>query len=73
MEPIISASALRHGVLDADLLHAYAHPIRVFQMDDLTMIIGSTRTGALIEVGVVSTESCDVIVHAMLARPKFTR
>lgn len=73
MEPIIASSALRHGLPEADLLHAYAHPIRVFQMDDLTMILGPTHSGALIEVGVASAESCDVIVHAMPARRKFTR
>lgn len=38
--PIIAESARRHGMSDEDILHAYAHPIRVFELDEgFTMII----------------------------------
>lgn len=56
------------------MLHAYRHPVRVFELDDLTMIIGGDRAGRPIEVGVVrSAEGLEFVVHAMAARPKFLR
>ncbi len=51
MDPVILASARKHGVLDTDMLHAYRHPIRVFQVDDLVMMIGADAAGRLLEVG----------------------
>ena len=53
------------------MLHAYFNPIRVFEMDDLTMLIGPDRSTRLLEVGVASAEGIDFIVHAMAARPRF--
>lgn len=74
MEPVVLASARKHGIDDHDMLHAHRHPIRVFELDDLTMIIGGDRTGRPIEVGVVrSEEGVEFVVHAMAARPKFLR
>lgn len=74
MEPVVLASARKHGIDDDDMLHAHRHPIRVFELDDLTMIIGGDRTGRPIEIGVVrSEEGVDFVVHAMAARPKFLR
>lgn len=56
------------------MLHAYAHPIRVFQLEDeLTMIIGSNQAATVFEVGVVDGVEAPVIVHAMRAREKFLR
>ena len=53
---------------------ARRHPIRVFELDDLTMIIGGDRTGRPLEVGVVrSEEGVEFVVHAMTVRPKFLR
>jgi hypothetical protein len=72
-DPVILASARRHGVADHEMLHTYRNPIRVFDLDDLTMLIGPDRSGRLVEVGVVSAEGLDVIVHAMPARPRFLR
>ena len=40
MDPVILASARRHGLRDDNVLHAYRNPIRVFEVDDLTMLIG---------------------------------
>jgi hypothetical protein len=74
VDPVILASARRHGVEDDDMLHAYRNPIRVFEFDDLTMIIGGARSGEPIEVGLAtSNEGVEFIVHAMAARPKFLR
>lgn len=72
--PIIAPSARRHAVSDRDILHAYANPIRAFELDEgLTMLIGSAVSGALHEVGVVEAATGPVIVHAMPARDKFLR
>jgi hypothetical protein len=72
--PIIAESARRHGISDEDMLHAYAHPIRVFELDEgLTMVIGANHAAILIEVGVVDGTVAPVIVHAMKARDKFLR
>lgn len=55
------------------MLHAYRHPIRVFGLDDLTMLIGADESGALLEVGVAVGGGVEFIVHAMPAREKFLR
>ena len=65
--------ANRHGVSDNDMLHAHRNPIRVFVLDDLVMLIGADTTGRLLEVGVVTGEGVEFIVHAMPARPRFLR
>lgn len=73
MEPVILVSARKHGVHDDDILHAYRHPTRVLQLDDLVMLIGPSQTGQLLEIGVSRADGIDFIIHAMPARPKFTR
>ena len=50
------------------MLHAYRHPIRVFGLDDMTMLVGSDPTGRMLEDGVVAGEGVEFIVHAMPAR-----
>lgn len=73
-EPVIAASAHRHGVDDATILHAFANPIRVEDLDEgLTMLIGPDSAGNLYEIGVVEATDGPVIVHAMPARPKYLR
>lgn len=73
MEPVIIASARKHQIPDDDILHAYRHPTRVLQLDDLVMLIGPSRTGQLLEIGVSRAEGIDFIIHAMPARAKFIR
>ena len=65
------ASARKHGVPDEDMLHAYRNPIRVFELEDLTMLIGPAQSASLLEIGVATAEGIDFIVHAMAARPRF--
>ncbi len=65
------ASARKHGITDEDMLHAYRNPTRVFELDDLTMVIGSDHSARLLVVGIASAEGIDFIVHAMSARPRF--
>ncbi len=67
MDPVILASARKHGITDDDMLHAYRHPIRVFDLDDL---IGADHSGRMLEIGVATADGIEFIVHAMPARPK---
>ena len=73
MDPVILNSARKHGVLDEDMLHAYRNPTRVFEVDDLVMLIGAATNGNLLEIGVAVAEGVEFIVHAMSARPKYLR
>ncbi|HKZ29495.1 MAG TPA: hypothetical protein VJ482_07625 [Acidimicrobiia bacterium] len=73
MDPVIVATARKHGVSDNDMLHAYRNPIRVFSLDDLVMLIGADAAGNLLEIGVATGEGVEFIVHAMPARTKFLR
>jgi len=73
VDPVILASARKHRIPDDDMLHAYRNPIRVFELDDLTMIIGADPTGQPLEVGLATAEGVEFIVHAMAARPRFLR
>lgn len=67
------ASARKHGITDEDILHAYRNPIRVFQMDDLVMLIGGDESGRMLEIGVAAAEGIEFIIHAIAAREKFLR
>ena len=74
VEPVIAESARRHGVSDEDMLQAYAHPVRVFDLDEgFRMVIGANNAATLYEVGIVAGEDRPVIVHAMQSRDKFLR
>ncbi len=73
MDPVIVASARKHGIHDDDILHAYRHPTRVLELDDLVMLLGASRTGQLLEIGVSHADGIDFIIHAMPARAKFIR
>lgn len=73
-DPTIAPSARKHGVGDADILHAYRNPIRVWDLGEgFTMTVGATASAAMLEVGYVEGETAVVIVHAMPAREKFLR
>jgi hypothetical protein len=73
VDPVIIASARKHRVSDDDILHAYRQPVRVLELDDLVMLIGPSRAGQLLEIGVSRANGIDFIIHAMPARPKFIR
>jgi hypothetical protein len=73
MDPVILGSARKHGILDDDILHAYRNPTRVFDLDDLTMLIGAATDGHLLEIGLVDDGGIEFVVHAMTARDKFLR
>jgi hypothetical protein len=73
MDPVIVVGARKHGIDDNDMLHAYRNPIRVFELDDLVMLIGADESGQMLEIGVAAAEGIEFIVHAMPARDKFLR
>jgi hypothetical protein len=73
-EPLVLQCAMRHGVLPADALHAWAFAVDSFILGDgLLMYIGPDRASRLLEVGVVEWFDDVAIVHAMPARRKFVR
>ncbi len=49
----------------------HRHPIRVFDLDDLTVLIGPDEAARLLEIGVAEADGIEFIVHAMPARAKF--
>jgi hypothetical protein len=67
----IAGDARKHGVLDDDMLHAVRYVARFVEVDDITMMIGPGRDGALLEIGVLDLDGDPVIVHAMPLRPKY--
>jgi hypothetical protein len=71
----IEDSARKHGISDADMLHAARHATRqVVQDDDRTLLIGADHSGRMLEVVVAGIESDDPrIIHADNLRPKFYR
>jgi hypothetical protein len=73
VDPVILASARRHEIADDDMLPAYRNPVRVFEFDELTMLIGSDQAGRMLEVGLTTADNVEFVVHAMTARPKFLR
>lgn len=73
-DPIIASSALKHGLSEEEILHAYRNPVRVWDLGDgLTMIVGPNQAAIFLEVGYVDGDTAVVIVHAMRAREKFLR
>ena len=71
VDPVILASARKHQIADDEMLHAYRNPIRVFDLDGLTMLIGPDTAARLLEVGVSEAEGIEFVVHAMPARDRF--
>jgi hypothetical protein len=71
----IGAQARKHDIADDDMLHAVRTAMRRVVMDDeLTMLVGPARDGALLEIGVLDIDGDDpVVIHAMALRPTFYR
>lgn len=71
----IGEPARKHGVAADDIRHALRNAVRRITMDeDLTMLIGPARGGALLEIGVLDVDGEDaVVIHAMPLRRKFRR
>ena len=55
------------------MLHSYRNPTRVFDLDNVTVLIGAAQDGTMLEVGLAEAEGIEFIVHAMSARETFLR
>jgi hypothetical protein len=61
-------------VSDEDIRHAYANPIRIFDLDEgFTMVIGANQAAIIYKIGVIEGLPAPVVVHAMKARDEFLR
>lgn len=69
----IGEPARKHDVPDADIQHAVRTALRRVVMDsNLTMLIGPSADGTLLEIGILDIDGDDpVVIHAMPLRPKF--
>jgi uncharacterized DUF497 family protein len=71
----IVQSARKHGVDDADIVHAYENAIRIVEYEyngeDRVLVIGADRTGRLLELVAVPVGEPTRIIHADALRPKF--
>ena len=73
-DPIVAPSALKHGLDEPEILHAYRNPVRIWDLGDgFTMIVGPNQSAIFLEIGYVDGDHVHVIVHAMRAREKFLR
>ena len=71
MTTTIAPSALKHGISEENILHAYRNPIRLYRQVDRVLLVGGDWGGNLLEIGFDQTEQHDVIIHAMPVRDRF--
>lgn len=72
----VHGPARRHGIEDADIVHAVENALAVEDADedpDRWLAIGPDRAGNLLEVVVLVTDERQLAIHAMPMRPKFRR
>ena len=74
MDPVILASSRNHDVTDKDMLHDYRNPIRVFDLDDLTLLksTGSEFHGFLKDEYTTLAETTDrILATSLVARWRY--
>jgi hypothetical protein len=68
-------SAYKHGLDREDIEHGWRNAIRIVQLeyagDTQLMIIGPSRSGALLELIAVPAHAPERIIHADRLRPKY--
>jgi len=73
----IADSARKHGIANADILHALRLPLRtILQGDDphRVLVIAADRNGRLLELVVLDPDTEHAVtIHAMPLRRKFYR
>lgn len=71
----ILPSARKHGYDDPDIRHALQFQMFRWppQENGCEMIVGPSKTGALMEIGIVRSDDDTVVIHADRARDKFLR
>lgn len=71
----VGETAHRHGIDDADILHAWANAIRLveyeYDSDERLLVIGADSHGPLLELVAVPAPLPVRIIHAAALRPKF--
>ena len=71
----VTESAFKHGIAEADILHAYANAVRLVEIEqhgeDRLVVIGPDRAGNWLELVAVPADEADRIIHADRLRPKF--
>lgn len=73
----IEDSARKHGVADADILHAWRNALRIveqeYDFETRLLILGPSRDGALLELVAVEADQPSRIIHADYMRSKFRK
>lgn len=71
----VTDSAFKHGIAEADILHAYANAVRLVEIEqdgeDRIIVIGPDRAGNGLELVAMPADDADRIIHADRLRPKF--
>ncbi len=71
----VAASAGKHGIADADILHAWRNALRIvpqeYDAEIRLLVLGPARDGALLELVVVEADQPNRVIHADRMRPKF--
>lgn len=71
----ITQSARKHGVADADIIHAWDNALRLVEFEydgeDRVLVIGPDMAGRLLELVAVPVAGPSRIIHADRLRPKF--
>ena len=71
----VTDSAFKHGIAEADILHAYTNAVRLVSIEqygeDRLIVIGPNRVGNWLELVAMPAEETDRIIHADQLRPKF--
>lgn len=71
----IRESARKHGIADADILHAWENALRIvpqeYDYELRLLVLGPARDGALLELVAVEADQPTRIIHADRMRPKY--
>ena len=72
----VTDSAFKHGIAEADILHAYANAVRLVEVEqygeDRLIVIGPDRPGSGLELVAMPADEADRIIHPHRLRPKFS-
>ncbi|MGL5824600.1 MAG: hypothetical protein ACRCYU_07165 [Nocardioides sp.] len=71
----MAESALKHGIGEADIGHAWTNAIRLveyeYEGEERLLVVGPDQHGRLLELVAVPAGSPTRIIHADRLRPKF--
>jgi uncharacterized DUF497 family protein len=71
----VTDSAFKHGIAEADILHAYTNAVRLVEIEqygeDRLIVIGPDRAGNWLELVAMPADDSNRIIHADRLRPKF--